>query len=426
MAPKMRKERRTVILESLCDLFARVPSFPFKSDDDYESFFIDVVPLLWSYVVGGDTRVAESALKALRSYSFARIPLNALPREFRSNVALPRVYYEKAAAKDINPEDMLQYVPGACWIQMLKHVNRSVLTVAGDLLVSYIEEELGTYRSQIYNWSQGEPCNFKYLPERSVIRAVGEHLRRTDPKDPSEQRVIVECMRVLAHRYTKPLPNVRWDFLVRAMQISEAAKEHGLFIVSRHSCISLSARLLLENCLSRYRSPSFKPASDAGALLRDEKHLVFYANLREMCRALPPNDLKHFLEISLGHVVERMPLDDQAVAAFERVMASYTTVLNNDATHLGNRTLLYTILKSVFESVDLTSKRFREYFTAVMELSADEVERMTSPSVWWEATPEKLRNAIVVRVELASRRFTETPLAWLNEPIDVVATSSPE
>ncbi|XP_014484720.1 PREDICTED: focadhesin isoform X2 [Dinoponera quadriceps] len=426
LAPKMRKEKRTIILESLCRLFADVPSFPFKSDDDYESLFVDVVPLLWSYVVSGDMRVAESALRALKSYSFARIPLNALPLDFRMNVTLPRVYYEKAASKDVNPEDMLQYVPGACWIQMLKNVNRSILPVAGDLLISYIEEELGTYKSQIYNWSQGEPCNFKYLPERSVIRAVGEHLRRSDPTDPNEQRVILECMRIFAHKYTKLLPNVKWDFLSKTMQISETAKEYGLFIVSRHSYISLSAKLLVENCMSKYRSAIFKPASDAGLLLVNEKHLAFYANLHEICRALPPNDLKHFLEISLDYVVDKMSLNDEkAAASFDRIMSSYATVLNSDATHLGNRTLLYTILKNVFQNVDLTSTRFHKYFTAVMELSADEVERMTSPSLWWwEGTPEKLRNAIAVRVELASKRFTETPLTWLNEPIDVVASNS--
>ncbi|XP_032674486.1 focadhesin-like [Odontomachus brunneus] len=427
LAPKMRKEKRTVILESLCGLFTDVPSFPFKSDDDYESFFVDVVPLLWSYVVGRDMRVAESALKALKSYSFARIPLNALPLEFRSNVTLPRVYYEKAASKDVNPEDIVQYVPGACWIQMLKNINRSILTMAGDLLISYIEEELGTYKSQIYNWPQGEPCNFKYLPERSVIRAVGEHLRRSNPSDPSEQRIVVECMRIFTHKYTKPLPNVQWEFLSKAMQISEVAKEYGLSIASRHSYISSSAKLLVENCLSKYRSPNFKSTSDVGMLLLNEKHLVFYTNLHELCQAFPPNDLKHFLEASLDCVVEKISLNDEkAVASFDRIMSSYATVLNSDATHLGNRTLLYTILKNIFQNIDLTSNHFHKYFTTVMELSVEEVERVTSPNIWWEGTPEKLRNAIVVRVELASRKFSEMPLSLLNEPIDVVASSSTE
>lgn len=386
-----------------------------------------MVPLLWSYVAGGDVRVAESALKALKSYSFARTPLNALPRDFRSNITLPRVYYERAVGKDVNPEDMLQYVPGACWIQMLRNVNRSILTVAGDLLISYIEEELGTYRSQIYNWSQGEPINFKYLPERSVIRAVGEHLRRCNYEDPNEQRIIVECMRIFAHKYTKLLPNVQWEFLTNIMPISEAAKEYGLSIVSRHSYISQSAKLLVENCLSKYASANFKPSSDAGTLLMNEKHMVFYTNLHEICRALPPNDLKLFLEISLQYIIDRMMLNDEkAIASFDRIMSSYATVLNSDATHLGNRTLLYGILKSIFQNVDLTSNCFQKFLTPVMELSAKEVERMTSPSVWWDDMPEKLKNAIAVRVGLTSKRFGETPLAWLNEPINVVASNSIE
>ncbi|EFN80200.1 Uncharacterized protein KIAA1797 [Harpegnathos saltator] len=425
LAPKMRKEKRTVILESLCSFFANVPSFPFKSDNDYESFFVDVVPLLWSYVVGRDLRVAESALKALKSYSFARIPLNALPLEFRSNVTLPHVYYEKAADKNVNPEDLLNYVPGACWIQMLKNVNKSILTSAGDLLISYIEEELGTYRSQIYNWSQGEPCNFKYLPERSVIRAVGDHLRRSNPSDLNEQRIIVECMRVFAHKYTKLLPNVNWDFLSKAMQISETAKEYGLSIASRHAYISLSAKLLVENCLSKYRSANFRPTSDAATLLLSERHLAFYANLHELSRAFPPTDLKHFLEISLDHVVNMSLNDEKAVASFDHIMSSYATTLNSDAAHLGNRTLLYTILKNIFQNIDLTSSRYHEYFTAMMELSAEEVEQMTSPSCL-EGTPKELRNAVIVRIELATRKFSKMPLVWLNESIDVVASTYTE
>lgn len=415
----MRKEKRTVILESLCEFFGNISSYQFRSNDDYECFFNDAVTLLWSYVVCEDTRVVEFALKSLRSYSFAQIPLNALPPDLQSDLVSSHACSGKKANEQ--PENALQYVPGTCWIQMLKKMNKSVLPTAGDLLISYIEEELGTFKSRIYNWPQGEPRDFKYLSERSVIRTVGEYLRRGDKADPNNHRIMVECLRVFAHRYAKPLPNVQWDFLKVTMQISEEAKEYSLSIASRHACISQSAMQLMDNLLSRYKDCKF--ASDVGQLLLNEKHSAFYANLCELCRAFQSSDLKPFLETSLDYVIDKISHNDEkGVTLFNCIMSSYALALKNDKVHVGTRTLLSIMLEKVFDEVDLTHKGLEEYFTAVMEMPVKDVERMISPNIWWEITTKKLRNAVAVAAELAFRKFTDTPLVWLNEFIDVAAS----
>jgi hypothetical protein len=43
---------------------------------------------------------------------------------------------------------------------------------------------------------------------------------------------------------------------------------------------------------------------------------------------------------------------------------------------------------------------------------------MTSPSSFWEVTPDKLRQALKIRSALACKADTEVPLVWLNECID--------
>lgn len=407
----MRKEKRTVVLDSLCELFANVPSYPYRSGKDYDNFIIDVVTLLWGYTVCDDMKVARSAFNALRSYHVEQIPLSALPLDFHSDI-------RKTSTKS---EDVPQYIPGTCWIQMLKNVNRTILSAAGDLLIFYIRNELNGFRTRIYTWPQGEPQNFKYLPERSVIRAVGEYLRRGD--DPTNQIVMVECLRIFAHKHKKPLPNVKWDFLKEIMQISEEAKEYSLSIASRQCQISLSAKLLTESFLSMYIS-----MSEAGRLLLDEKHLVLYLNLEELCQAIPPNKLKEFLETSLHYAIDRILMNNgKSVYLFNHIMSSYVTALKNNSIQIGNRTLLTTMLEEISEKIDLTSKHFEKYFAAVMELLIKDVERMTSPCTWWVVTSEKLKTAIAVRAQTAFRiSDISAPFTWLKELVNVTDKFNPE
>ncbi|XP_012536229.1 focadhesin isoform X2 [Monomorium pharaonis] len=411
LAPKMRKEKRTVVLESLCEFFANVPSYPYRSSEDYDNFIVEIVTLLWSYTICDDTKVARAAFNALRSYQVELIPLSALPPVFLSDI-------KKTNNEGTKSEGILQYIPGICWIQMLKNVNKNVLSAAGDLLIFYIKNELNSFRQRIYIWPQGEPQNFKYLPERSVIRAVGEYLRRGDS---TNQIVMVECLRIFAYKHEKPLPNINWDFLKETMKISEEAKEYSLSITSRHCQISLSAKLLTENFLFKYSC-----VSEAGRLLLDEKQLVFYSNLEELCQAIPPNKLKEFLETSLCYAIDSILMKNgKSVHLFNHIMSSYVTALKNNSIQIGNRTLLTTILEEISEKIDVTSKHFDKYFAAVMELLAKDVERMTTPSTWWVVTPEKLKTAIAVRARTIFRGDINTSFTWLKELVNVTE-SNPE
>lgn len=413
----MRKEKRTVVLESLCDLFANIPSYLFRTSDDYDRFIIDVVTQLWGYTICDDTRVAKAALQALKSYPVERIPLSALPPDFRSNVA---VQQGKTDSEDNKSADLPQHIPGTCWIQMLKNVNKSVLAAAGDLLIFYIEDELSGFRSRIYTWPQGEPQNFKYLSERSVIRAVGEYLRRSDKADRNNYTIIVECLRIFAYKYKKPLPNIKWDFLKETMEISAEAKEYSLSIASRHCQISLSAKLLTESFLSMYTS-----VSEAGRLLLDERHLVLYSNLEELCEAIQPNGLQKFLETSIHYAIDKILLNNEkSVYLFNHIMSSYIVALKNNTIQIRNRTLLTTILEEISEKVDLKSKHFEKYFAAVMELLIKDVDRMTSPGTWWVVTPEKLKTAVAIRVQSAFKGNINAPFTWLNELVDVTKSNA--
>ncbi|KAG7204192.1 hypothetical protein KM043_002028 [Ampulex compressa] len=411
LAPKMKKEKRAVVLESLCELFGDVPHYPSQSSEEYDAVINDIITNLWTYAFCQEARVGQAALKALVSYRLELIPLKLLPSNIKCDLVLPKAYIKTPVDTTINPEDVLPYVPGSCWIQMLEKVNKDHLSLAGDILISYIKEEVCGFRSGIYVWPQGEPENFKYLSERSVIRAVGEYLRRSTKSDSKQQWIILECLRIFASKYPKPLPNINWNFLHETRKISDTANEYSLTIACRHAHISASAKCFVENHLLKYKS-----TSELDVLLQSRAYLVLYASLEELCQAIQPHNLKPFLEITLNYVIEKMTVDKEASKiVFADIMSSYAKTLKNESIHDTNNTLLSTILENLLDKIDLTCERFESYFNAALALSTKHVERMTSPSVWWEVTTTKLKNAIAVRCKLVLQTNEETPLVWMNE-----------
>nr|XP_033328214.1 focadhesin isoform X1 [Megalopta genalis] len=410
LAPKMEKEKRTIVLQSLCELFADVASYPsFLSAETYDHLVTDVTSNLWMYATFNNPRVAESALKALASFSLERIPLETLPLNFRSHLAA-----SDDATGDEKPKTLFPYVPASCWIEMLKNINKSALSSAGNLLISFVNEELGNFRSGIYIWPHGEPQNYKYLPEKSVIRGVGEYLRRSDKSEPNDHRVIAECLRIFAHKYTKPLPNVNWSFLGDVINLSPVTKAYTLAIACRHAKISLSAKSFIENYLSTYQSEI-----DSDFELNVDEYTILYQNLDDLCQAVQPSNMKPFLTATLEHALEKMPFDNErSKNLFDTIMFSYARTLKHQDVYDGNLTLLTTLLEKLFDQIDLTYERFESYVTAVLELPAKHIEMITSPRTWSEVTANRLKNATAIRAELVLKKCSETPLTWFSELID--------
>ncbi|XP_076657419.1 focadhesin [Halictus rubicundus] len=412
LAPKMVKEKRVVVLESLCELFGDVASYPSTlSVEAYDQLVSDIVSNVWTYTTSNNPRVIESALKALASFGVERIPLETLPANFRSHLVVPDESTEK-------PATLLQYVPASCWTEMLKSIHKLALSSAGNMLISFVNDEVESLRSGIYIWPYGEPQNFKYLPEKSVIRGVGEYLRRSDKSDPNNHRIITECLRIFAHRYTKPLPNVNWSFLEDTINLSPEAKKYTLAIACRHAKVSLSAKSFMEKYLSTYQSDT---GSDPDFNLRNSEYTVVYQNLDDLCQAVQPSNVKPFLITTLEYIFEKMAFDNERFKSlFDTIMSSYAQTLKNQQENDGNLTLLSTLLEKYFDKIDVSCKRFESYIAATLELSEKHIEMVTSPRAWPEITLGKLKNAIAIRAELAIKKCSEASLALFNELIDEV------
>ncbi|XP_031825424.1 focadhesin isoform X2 [Nomia melanderi] len=415
LAPKMEKEKRAIVLESLCELFGDVPSYPSSLPiEEYDQLISDVVSNLWKYATCNDPRVIESALKALASYRLEQISLETLPASFQSHL----IVQETPMDATEKPKYAFPYVPGTCWIEMLRNINKAALSSAGNLLIAFVNEEVNSFRSGIYVWPHGEPHNFKYLPEKSVIRGIGEYLRRSDKLESSSRCVITECLRVFAHKYPKPLPNVDWSFLKNTIDLSPEAKKYTLSIACHHAKTSLSAKSFVEQCLSAYTS-----ITDIDLNLKSDEYAVWYQNLDDLCQAVQPSTIKPFLETTLEYVVEKITFDNEHfINLFISIMSSYARTLRNEEVYDGNSTLLSGLLEKLFDKIDLTRQHLQSYVTAVLELPTKHLEIITSPRTWTEITTHKLKNAVAIRAELVIKKCSEFSLMWLNEHIEEAAS----
>lgn len=414
LAPKLNKDRRSIVLQSLCDLFADIPSYPSRPSDSHDKLVVEVITKLWSHVSPRENKeVVNSALRALSAYNLELIPLKSLPENFRNDLKLPEIYCKTPADAARKPELVLPYVPGVCWIQMLENVNRSALSAAGDLLISFIKTEINNFRGDIYSQTQGEPNSFRYLTDKSVIRAVGDYVRRfsASPKE-QDELIIVECLRILTQKYQKPLPPVNWVFLQGIFEFNDEARKYVMTLACHQMTVSLSAKRFVENYLSTFE-----------AVTELKEYDLIYENLADLCKGVPPNVLRPVLEKTLNYTLEKALVgSEESLETYKRIMECYKDTLRDETIHDANRTLLSIILEGLLERIEVNSKLFEYYVNTVVELSSKHIERMTSPSVWWEVTSQSLQKAIVIRAELTLKRDVDVPLTWMNEVIDASIT----
>ncbi|CAH0695634.1 unnamed protein product [Spodoptera exigua] len=100
--------------------------------------------------------------------------------------------------------------------------------------------------------------------------------------------------------------------------------------------------------------------------------------------------------------------------------------LECDKIHDANRTLLSQIVEHYFSEISDDNVAWPTYVSTCRSLSSKYLERMSSPSGWWEVSPALLRKAASVRAALAALTDCAAPLNWLNDIIDAQANEITE
>lgn len=423
LSPKMNKEERSIVIQSICEFFKDISVDTTHLKEDLEKLLRIALTKLWEYALFETTRdmnIVQSAFNALSAYTIEQMELSDLPDNFKSHLKPTNKNIDskkKQVSKDDEEEEGLLYIPSTCWITMLQIIHEPTRKFAGDLIIKFISDELYSFRTGIYMWPMGEPVNFKYLPEKSPTKAIGEFLRRYEyPSSPETQKIVLECLRIYSHKYIKPLPPIKFEVFNSALKISDKAWNYGITISCHQSAVSQSAREFLSN----YIKETTKNISSGNE--KFDKAWQLCTHLEDICRGVTSNIVGPFIEFTTGYIVDRAIVDiENGSWMFEVLMNNYSNALKNDLVHHDNETLLTNILEKLLDKIDIDNKIFKYLIKALVDLPTEVIERITLPSVWDEITNDKLKKSIIVRAGLVLKRDNEIPLSWMNEMVRAAA-----
>lgn len=365
-----RYEKRPSVIKSLCKFFAIIPSLK-RSNLDYENLMKEILGRLWHMVQWSDESGVKYALKALKSWNYEMMSLDTFPEAFREGIALPQ------APEGMEVSILDLEVPGECFVQLLMKVP-----AAGDLITHYIKCEIAEFRSGHYLIKDGqpEPLNYKSLPKQSILKALVQFLIQQATTKKSEKLVsdliLVESLKILGKRYSRPLPPLNWCFLFDLMHKSEEIKVECLKIAAKQSVISGTAKRLVENFLVNLNSNDLDDVN------------IALSNLPDLCNGVT----SEVLRTSIEHIFKT-----HRSGEFEEKIVEFLKQEN----HVTNRENLVAIILSYVSLSTVTTN----------------VIRLIPPKIL-EAISCKLstRQNLEFRFEiLKANSAVENKILWVNE-----------
>lgn len=253
---------------SLCCFFGLVPLLK-SASRDYELLFDEALRRLWQFVTeSNEQSTIEAAFMALRHFDFAELTLKHIPSIFYDQIHIPREYQKLVAASLNDPTaealtvaDVVPYIPGECWIQLLNCVKSNGRAAAHGFVKHLIDAEMTQYRSGIYMLADGrpEPKELVHLHDRSPLRAFVKYVRNQSEQY-SESFTVAQCLECVAHKYPRPIPPMNWFFLIEYINHREKFTDstpaikfdmlkYALTIAANQIAHSGSAKNLVENYL---------------------------------------------------------------------------------------------------------------------------------------------------------------------------------
>ncbi|KAF4532933.1 hypothetical protein B566_EDAN015645 [Ephemera danica] len=418
LAPRLSRDTRVPVIRSLCDLLGLMSNIK-STNTDQSKLFAESQAKLWSYVVNNnDSDVKVAALRGLSQFSLEQFSLKIMPPCFRQNLKLPSEYAKTPIDAARKPEDVLPYIPGECWPQLLAAVPSATL-----LLKILLSVEVSAMRGALHRHTGKAEPSLPPLARNSVCLGLISHLRRcADEPDTA----MVPCLEVLSS-LSKALPPCDWSFLQNLAKY-EQCHFLCLTLATRQAHCSSSARVVAEQLVEKLETR----AGTKFSIHTYEKSpngddvLAGFTILEDLCKGVPPKTLRPLIENALQTSLKAAQNEDKDVSLFRDLMRHMKRALQKEDIHDANRTLLSMILEGILEQLSLDDEEiFSCYVETVGDLSSKFLDRMSSPSVWWEVTPVKLQKAIAIRSHIAVQADSETPLIWLNECIDAAAATNP-
>ncbi|KPJ04134.1 Uncharacterized protein KIAA1797 [Papilio xuthus] len=416
LEPRLARDSRPLVQISLCKLLEEIPALRVSSPE-YERLVSDASRWLWRRLAEAQhPDLADAACDALAAFKLEDFKLADIPEIYRSTVRLPASHCKTPADAARKPEDVLEYIPCEVWSEVFRCSSECAVRGAGRVASALVGAEVRAYRGGLYNTEgRGEPHSYAHLLPSSVLRGLMECFRKqvTSPSFEYSDTVLLAILETLTVEYSKPLPPLDLCFLHEALHRGPAWRDLCFKLAARQTPVSPSARRLFENFLLLVQPGKCSEADI----------MIVFKNLSILCRGMPPNTLRGPIERCLGDSFSNMckTAGKGEEPLFVRLLWCMRDALACDKIHDANRTLLSQIIETYFNVIPDNGMAWHAYLECCGHLSSNYLERMTSPSGWWEVSADALVRSCRVRTVLAAIADCRTPLTWLNDVIDSCA-----
>uniref|UniRef100_A0A8D0LCD1 Focadhesin n=1 Tax=Sphenodon punctatus TaxID=8508 RepID=A0A8D0LCD1_SPHPU len=147
LSPKLSCDTRPLILKTLNELFALVPSLTVNSNE-YEKFKAEVTSFLWSHTQSKDPVVAISAYKSLSEFGSDDHTILHLPEQVRPEIDQPEEMVENEEEEE---KEVDLSVPGGSYIKLMLLTPPFVLPAFEEFAASLVKQEMANMPRGVYH-----------------------------------------------------------------------------------------------------------------------------------------------------------------------------------------------------------------------------------------------------------------------------------
>lgn len=352
LSVRFQNENRIRPVISLCNFFGKVPLLR-SPTPEYELLHGDAMSKLWNYVVLSDNGlIISAALTALQNFDYTEVPLIQIPDVYRQGLTIPTEFTKIAAEAEREPFEVMPYIPGECWLQVIQYANHSAINDAASLVGHLIHREIDGYRSGVYTLPEGhpEPSSLSRLNKQSPLRAIVKFLLAQSNGDgiAAADIVIVACLTAVSKKFPKPMPPLNWFFLLEFMGRSFEMKRLCLRIAANQIMQSGSAKNVLENYLSAFK---------ATECLDPEEIDYCFEMLPDLVTDISTVVFKPFVEHIFAYALSQAEISGfSSGCLLEKSLRSADAVFQKQSTNLDNVTVVIDVFKRFLNFIDLDSE----------------------------------------------------------------------
>ncbi|XP_059487543.1 focadhesin isoform X2 [Neocloeon triangulifer] len=407
LAPRLAPDMRPVVVKNLCTVLGLMSEVP-SNHPEQAKLWTDVQTRLWYYSACGlSTEVSISAFKALSKFTLEDLYLSVVPAMFKKNLPYPPEFSKSAADSSKSAEDVLNFIPGVCWPQML-----AVLPTATELVTKFLSDEIETLRGALQQVPGKAEPDVPRLNIYSIFLGLLGCLRKAQVNDP----VVPNILKVLAQPMPKQFPPCNWNFMETLAGQRADLLVASLKVVARQAHTSPSALKVTESLL--------KEAATMNLEIQDVVDI--FSTLEILGKTVEPTSLRNFVEAHVRRAIEFCLADEANLGTLHKIFGHIKcTLLNDDVLEINQKLLALTLDDLMSELSWKDNKVFLPYNECVSQMHSKFLNEMTSPTTWSEVNSRKLQNAIVIRTWIAANS-DENALNWVNECIEACHTKPNE